>query len=505
MSEQHESDATDSGSVESVRLGPHSTDSSAEPGETVAPDTLGLNDPHPLWSMLKQAAPSVATMMSYTVMQFVDGVMVSHIGKDPIYLAAHGNGALATFWPLSIGMGLIGMTNTYAAQHIGAGTERKAAAYAWNAVWLSVAFWLLLLPYAFALPALFAWQGHSGPLLELESRFAQTMLFGSVITLAARGMAQFFYGVQRPGIVLVSAVAGNIVNFGCNVVLIFGSQKLGVPALGVPGAAIGTMLGLTVELVIPLAVFLSRGMNERFGTRAPWRFSWPHIKDLARTGWPTGLMYGSEMACWMVFMVFLAGRFGPEQHQASWIAQRYMQISFMPAVGVSFAVTAIVGKCLGAGRPDIAKQRAWLGIRCAMVYMGVCAVVMLAFRHQLAWLFIEGETSPEKAAEIVAAAGNVMIVAAVFQVFDGLGITIVGVLRGAGDTLWPGLMTVVLSWTCIVGGGWAMTVLAPQLGVVGPWMGAGFYIVTLGAFLGWRFASGAWTKRKLLSESVAAY
>jgi MATE family multidrug resistance protein len=134
--------------------------------------------------------------------------------------------------------------------------------------------------------------------------------------------------------------------------------------------------------------------------------------------------------------------------------------------------------------------------------MGVCAVLMLALRHQLAWLFIEKGTAPEKAGEIVAVAGNIMIVAAVFQVFDGLGIVIVGVLRGAGDTLWPGVVTVVLSWTCIVGGGFAMVALAPGLGAVGPWIGAGVYIVAMGGFLGWRFAGGAWTKRRLLGESA---
>ncbi|MFT3683827.1 MAG: MATE family efflux transporter [Phycisphaerales bacterium] len=157
----------------------------------------------------------------------------------------------------------------------------------------------------------------------------------------------------------------------------------------------------------------------------------------------------------------------------------------------------------GAGRPDLAKQRAWLGIRCAMVYMGVCAVLMLALRHQMAWLFIEHGTSEKDAATIVAVAGDIMIVAAIFQVFDGLGIVIVGVLRGAGDTLWPGVVTVVLSWACIVGCGFAMVELAPGLGAVGPWIGAGIYIVLLGLFLGTRFFSGKWATRKLLGESAA--
>ncbi|MBY0308776.1 MAG: MATE family efflux transporter, partial [Phycisphaerales bacterium] len=392
--------------------------------------------------------------------------------------------------------------NTYASQHLGAGTEQRAPAYAWNGLWLSVIFSVLLLPYTLSLPGLFSMMEHDAHMAALETRFAQTLLLGSVLTLSSRALAQFFYGVHRPGVVLAAVVAGNVTNFVCNYVLIFGSASLGVPALGVPGAAIGMLIGLTVELAVPLAVFLGRGMNERMGTRGAWRFSAAHVRDLARSGWPAALMYGSEMASWTVFMVFLVGRFGAQQQQASWIAQRFMQLSFMPAVGVSFAVTAVVGRCLGAGRPDLARRRAWLGIRCAMVYMGVCAVLMLALRHRLAWLFIEHGTSEKDAATIVAVAGDIMVVAAVFQVFDGLGIVIVGVLRGAGDTLWPGVATVVLSWTCIVGGGFAMVKLAPELGAVGPWIGAGVYIVALGGSLGWRFAGGAWAERRLLRESA---
>jgi len=463
---------------------------------------LSLDDPHPLRSLLVQAAPSVASMMSYTVMQFVDGVMVSRIGPDPVYLSAHGNGAVATFWPLSIGMGLIGMTNTYASQHLGAGTAHRAAAYAWNAIWLSIGFWLLMLPYGLALPWIFERIGHEPHLVELESRFSQTLLAGSVLTLAARGLAQFFYGIHKPGVVLTAVVCGNVTNFVCNLALIFGWPAAGIPALGVPGAAIGTVIGIAVEFIIPMAVFLGPKMNALLGSRSAWRFSFAHIRDLARTGWPAGLTYGSEMACWWIFMGVLAGRFGAGQQSASWIAHRYMQVSFMPAVGVSFAVTAMVGKCLGAGRPDLARRRAWLGVRCAVVYMGACALLMLLFRYQLSELFIKEGMSAADHDLIVNYAAKIMIVAAVFQVFDGVGITVFGVLRGAGDTVVPGVATVAASWTCIVGVGWAMTELAPGLGAIGPWIGAAIYIVVMSLFLGWRFMGGAWMRRRLLDESA---
>jgi MATE family multidrug resistance protein len=473
----------------------------------VAPDPLGLNDPRPLWSLLKQAAPNVASMMSYTVMQFVDAYLVSRIGPDPVYVSAHGSGSIATIWPVAIGMGLIGMTNTYASQHVGAGTPRKAAPYAWNGLWLGVMLWVALLPYVLALPWIFSQLNHSPHLVELESEFAQIVLLGSVTTLCARGMAQFFYGIQRPGVVLCAVVAGNVTNFVCNYALIFGVPALGIPAMGLKGSAIGLVIGLAVEFAVPMAVFLGPKMNEKFGTRAKgaWRVSFAHIKDLAKTGWPNGLTYGSEMACWWVFMGVLAGRFGESQQTASWIVHRYMALSFMPAVGVSFAVTAIVGKCLGAGRPDLARQRAWLGMKCAMVYMSACALIMLLLRHELAAIFIKEGMPPEQQAEIMTYAARIMIVAAVFQVFDGLGITVFGVLRGAGDTLAPGIATAVLSWTCIVGVGWAMTEYYPQLGALGAWIGAGVYIVLMSLFLGWRYIDGAWMKKKLLDESAVAH
>src|SRR5258705_8146396 len=98
------------------------------------------------------------------------------------------------------------------------------------------------------------------------------------------------------------------------------------------------------------------------------------MRDIARIGWPGALMFGSEMICWGYFTVKLAARAGPEHNTATWIALRYMHMSFMPALGISFAMTAIVGKCMGMRRPDLAARRAWMGIGLTMTYMGLCAL-----------------------------------------------------------------------------------------------------------------------------------
>ncbi|CAN5869572.1 MATE family efflux transporter [soil metagenome] len=463
--------------------------------------------------MLKLAAPTVATMASYTVMQFVDALVVSKIQPpDPIYLAAQGNGGVWAFVPMSIFMGLAGVVNTYVAQNLGAGDARRGAAYVWNALWLALIMWVfVILPMAVVSPHIFALlhidanpvdaaaAAYQHRLVDLESGYNRILLLGGIITMWSRALSQFFYGMHRPQVTLIAAVAGNLVNFGLNQALVLG--HFGAPALGIRGSALATVIGTAVELIIPLSIFLSAKYNLLYATRSAWRLSLAHIRDILRIGWPQGAMYGNEIFCWAVFMTYLSGKFGINHNMAGWIVLRFMHLSFMPAVGISFACTAAVGRCLGAGRPDLAAQRARIGVAVAMFYMGLCAVAMILFRVPLVSIFIDDGTSPEERAALLGIAAPIMIIAAIFQVFDGLGIALLGVLRGAGDTVWPGVATIILSWTCIIGLGFAFAYFYPNLESRGPWIAAAIYVTLLGLVLLYRFRTGPWRTKLLLAES----
>lgn len=452
-----------------------------------------------MWEIARIALPSVLTMVSYTAMQFIDGLMVSRIEPaSAVYVPAQMNGAMAAFLPMSALMGLTGVVNTYVAQHLGAGRAREGAAYAWNALWLCVVWWVVLVGWSAAVPGVFAAVHTDGELVRLESGYAQILLWGGVLTMATRALGQYFYGLHRPGVVLGAALIGN----GCNVVLnwalIYGN--LGAPALGVIGAAVATVVATGIELAIPLAAFLSPGMRREMGTGGlAWRPSVRHVRDLLRLGWAPALMFGNEMACWTYFITVLVGSYGVEDNHAGSTALRYMHLSFMPAVGMSFAMTAVVGRWLGAGRPAEAARRAWLGLGLSVGYMGVCAGLFVVFREGAIGLFVPEGTDAGERARIVAIGSGVMVLGAVFQVFDAVGITLIGVLRGAGDTAVPGVVTVVLAWGLIIGGGHMMVWAAPGLGSLGPWGAATGYIVALGVFLGLRFVGGSWRGRRVVA------
>jgi MATE family multidrug resistance protein len=493
-------------------LGPASPDAIAAP----RPAIFGREAAAEVWS---QAWPTVLTMASFTVMQFADKLMVGQVGH--VEVAAQGNGGIWAFTAIATIVGFLTVVNTFVSQNLGAGREGESARYAWAAIWLAVVSWLLvLLPLAAAVPWIFSAmarvQEAADPqrLIELQSSYARILLAGGLVTLVGRAMHNFFFGLHRPRVITASAIVGNIANVLANFVLIFGEAGLptlglpgipGTPALGLAGAAIGTLIGTAVEVTIPMAVFLGRRMHAELGSRTRWRPDPAAIRDLLRVGWPAALQYANEIICWAIFMTLLVGRFGEMHMTAGWITLQYIHLSFMPAVGFATATNAIVGRWIGAGRPDIAAARARLAVTIAVLYMSVCAVLFVAFRHGLVGIFVGAEaTDPAERAAIIAIGGRLLICAAVFQTLDAVGIVYSGALRGAGDTVWPGVLTAVLSWLVIVGGGLLLVTRAPHLESVGPWIAAAAYIALLGVAVAWRFESGRWRSIDLLGRREAS-
>jgi MATE family multidrug resistance protein len=458
-------------------------------------------DGHPVAEILRLAAPTVMTMASYTVMQFVDKWMVSRIDSDPIWVGAQGNGGLAAWIPISIVMGTLMIVNTFVSQNLGAGKAERAPAYAWAGLWVCVAAWIALIPYGLALPAIFEAMGHDARRVGLEASYGQILVFGSILTMASRAISQFFYGMHRPSVVLVAGLAGNLTNLVFNYGLIYGN--LGMPRLEMAGAAWATLIGTAVELAIPMALFLGPTYNRAFATRRAWRPSRAHLKEIFRIGWPGGAMFGNEMVCWGFFMVYLVGFFGATHSTAGWIAHQWMSLSFMPAVGISVAVTAMVGKCIGMGRHDLAAKRAWAGLGIAVAYMGLCGVAFLVFREPMIRLFIEDGTDPAIAAEVIRLGSMFMIATAAFQLFDAIAMTISGALRGAGDTVWVGIVTVGLAWSLIVGGGLFFVTFMPELESLGPWLAAASYIIILSLTILGRFLTGKWRRISLVAPAAA--
>jgi multidrug resistance protein, MATE family len=475
-------------------------------------NTAGMSPLREVWTI---AWPTVLTMTSYTIMQFTDKLMVAQVG--PSEFTAQSNGGIWAFNALSFCMGVVTVINTYVSQNLGAGRPENGPKYAWAGFWLSAIVWVsVLIPFALFIPMIFAsLPNHSAELQRMEVGYAQILLVGGVVLLLSRAMNNYFFGMHRPKIITIAAIIGNLVNVVGNYILIYGDQGVrfeiagtvydlpgmpGVAPLGVYGAAIATVVGTVIELFIPTIVFLGKEFNTKYHTRAQWRPNFRAIGELLKIGWPAALQWGNELVCWSLFMTYFVGHFGEPHMAGGWIALSFMHLSFMPSIGFSVAVTSLVGKYIGAGQPDVAESRAYLGLRLTVIYMSVCGLIFFLFRHSLAGVFVGADVPPDQAAQIIKIGGTLLICAAVFQTFDAFGIVFTGALRGAGDTLWPGMMTVIYSWVFIVFGGWLFIRFAPGLESIGPWIAASIYIILFGMTVWWRFATGRWRSISLLDR-----
>jgi MATE family multidrug resistance protein len=173
---------------------------------------------------------------------------------------------------------------------------------------------------------------------------------------------------------------------------------------------------------------------------------------------------------------------------------RYMSVSFMPAFGISVAVTALVGRSIGMGRPDLAVACANLGFKVTCIYMLTCGILLFTFRRQLIGLFT---TDPQ----VLATGATLLIFAAMYQLFDAVYIVYNGALRGAGDTLVPALVTGSLCWAITVFAARGIATHWPQLGPIGPWISASCYGMILGTFIVFRFLRGRWKQIDLAGSN----
>lgn len=441
--------------------------------------------PRPLWELLSLAAPTVAQMASYTVMQFTDTYMLSRVGN--LEATAAGQSGMLAFTIISLGFGVMLVVNTLVSQSAGRGDNRACGQFLWQGIWTGLLFGLLALPLLPAAGPIFSLMDHEPVLAALEVDFFQITVAFSAVKLASMAAGQFLLAVQRPNVVLVSAIFGVATTIAVNSVLIYGN--LGFPAMGVRGAAWATNAGVTVELVVLLLFVRTPSVASLYHT-GDWRLRWDKLRTLLAVGIPSGVQIVAEVFAWTLFSVWVIGRFDADMMAANNYTFRYMSVSFMPAFGISQAVTALVGRYIGQGRPDVAMSRAHLGFKVTAAYMLVCGILFFAFRRHLIGLFTNDP-------DVLRAGAALLVFAAIYQFFDAAYIVYNGALRGAGDTFVPAIVTAGLCWGITVGGGYLMATRVPQWGVVGPWAAASAYGVILSAYLFARFTRGRWRTIRL--------
>ena len=464
--------------------------SSEKPMSSESPDTpvKPLQD-EPRWEGVREisnlAVPIIIGMMSWTLMQFVDNIMVARVGKEA--LAAVGSAGIWSFLLAGMFIGTCSCVATFVAQSIGRGRPEESAHYTWHGVYFALFGGVAALALWPLAPHLFGIMGHSEEVTRLETVYFQIRLAGFIFLAWAAALTSFFQAIHRPMLPSLVAIGCNLLNAGLDYLLIFGYEPLGIPRLEVVGAAWATVIATVANALILHAIFISGAFHREYATRA-WdsiRFQWRKLRELVRIGIPAGLAMTLDIAIWGIFISIIVGRFGDEVLAAQTAVITMMHVSFMPAVGLNHAITAIVGKYVGAKDIPRAKARAYTATRIAAVYMvGMGLVFAFLGGPMLEHLFDSGP-------EVVRIGRVLFILAALFQGFDAVNIVISGALRGAGDTRYMAIVMFIAAYAFFLPAA-AVFAFTMNGGAIGAWIAATIYIIGLSGILLHRFASERW-------------
>jgi MATE family multidrug resistance protein len=387
-------------------------------------------------------------------------------------------------------VGLIGYVNAIVAQYSGARRQDRCAPTVFQALLLSLAAYPVMLSVTTFMKTLFVFAGHNETQIGLEYAYFRILMGGSVFVTLRAAFTGFFLGIGKTKIVMLANMAGLLINLPANYLLIYG--KLGVPALGIRGAAWGTIIGSATGVFIMAAVYLGPACRALYATHksASWE---PHtIKKLLRFGTPAGVEQILNVAAFTFFVEFMHS-YGPEVAAAITVAFNWDIVAFIPMVGMGAAVTSVVGHNIGAGDMARARRTARVALAAAWTYAGAMTILYLGFAPLLAGLILKNSPGGQAAMPLAIVMIRLM---SIYTLADSVQLVFGGALRGAGDTRAVMLISVCLNWFFAVSAFVLIRILKADPLTV--WVGYIACIILWGLFMFLRYRLGRWKNIRLI-------
>ncbi|MGH7528952.1 MAG: MATE family efflux transporter [Gemmatimonadales bacterium] len=386
-----------------------------------------------LRAMIRLALPIVAVQLGQMLMGVVDTIMVGHVSAAAIAAVALGN--VYFFGAAIFGMGVLLALDPVIAQAVGAGDATAVARSVQRGVLLALA--LSVVAAVLLIPAgpVLVFLRQPAPIANVAADYARIAIAGIVPFYVFGALRQSLQALQRVAPIVGTIVAANLLNGGLNYVLIFG--KLGLPALGVVGAAWGTAVSRWVMLGLLLALAW-RTLRPQLLPLRREALAWAPLRRLATLGIPIGVQHELEYGVFAVVGVMM-GWMGTAELAGHQVALNLASLTFMVPLGVAAAAAVLVGHAIGRQDMGEARRAAGAGLVVGVGFMAASAAVMLALPRALAQIY-----TPDP--EVVAMAASLLPIAGVFQVFDGTQVVAIGILRGVADTRTPMVVAMVGFW-----------------------------------------------------------
>ena len=422
---------------------------------------------------LRLAAPITAGQVGQMLMGVTDTVMVGHVGTLALAACAFGNNVLMVV--AVAGFGVLTAVSVRVSHAHGAGVAHAMARAYYGGVGLSVIGGLLCAAGMHLLYPLFHHLGQAPGVVEEAKAYTLIVAWSLIPAWMTATARNYLESQSRPWPAFWIMFGGVLLNVVLNWVLIFGN--LGAPELGLAGAGWATLISrvVTFAAMTWFVLAASSAPAERWKPDVEW---WREQGALLRLGVPTGFQLLSEVGAFAV-AALLIGRLGAVPLAAHQIAITCASTTFMFPLGVAMASTVRIAQALGAGRNDLLRPigaGAWL---LGLIVMAAFTVILITFGQAIARAFVSDPA-------VITIAAQLLVIAGIFQLVDGVQVVGSGVLRGLRDTKAPMWITVAAYWLVALPlGSWFA--FGRGDGAAGMWVGLAWGLLLAAVLLVLRF------------------
>lgn len=467
---------------------------SGEPQSESAPDAGSMSE------LFRVAVPLMLSAGSQSLMNAADRIVLA--GCSEAALAAVTPASMLHWTVVCVPMGTILYANTFISQYDGAEKKERMMASLWQAIWLSLVAGVLLLGCLPLSRPLLSLTGHSPEIVELEAQYFNTLCAGSPMLLLSTALSCFFNGRRRTSVVMCISFAGVFFNFGVDYLLVYGIGPF--PELGIRGAALATVLARCGEVLIYSLLMLREARREQLPLMASRKLDFELLRKFLRYGVPSGLHYFVDNSGFTVFLLII-GNLSSSDLAATNLAFSVNGLIFIPLLGFGTAIQTLVGHHIGAENIPAAKRTTNNAVVLGVLWTGITALMLIFFPETCLrpfFLFADADSGQGADVKTLAKlAATLLQFVAVYSVFDALAVVFSSALRGAGDTVYPMLITLLSSWLVMVLPA-SLIIRSDDPTIFAIWMTCTIHISLTGFCMWMRYLTGRWQRLRLASDAV---
>jgi multidrug resistance protein, MATE family len=381
------------------------------------------------------AYPVVLSQLGHILVSVADSIMVGRLGTVPLAAASLANSIFTIV--LVFGLGLsYSITPLVAAAH-GRNNRKRISLLLINGLVVSTLMGVLLFLGSYLLTPLLYYLDQPEEVVALAIPFLYILFFSMIPLMVFQGFKQFAEGLSLTRQSMYISIFANVLNVTGNYVLIYG--KLGFPAYGMEGAAISTLVSRIIMALTMAWYIRSSALLKPFRLRWKQKYlSLRHMWRIIRLGLPISVQMIFEMGAFS-FSAIMIGWLGAKELAAHQIAINVAALTYMMASGIGAAATIRVGNLFGQGKIKEMRAAGLSSLIMAILFMSATGLILVLANNFIPTFYIQDP-------QVIELAAGLLLIAAIFQVSDGVQVVGLGCLRGLEDVKIPSMVSLLAYW-----------------------------------------------------------